>query len=158
MKRQIREKRGTHPWLVCVHDDTVVGYSYASPLPKRGAYQWSVESSVYVDPGYHRCGVGRGLYEALLATLELQGYQNVYAAIALPNRASTAFHESVGFEPIGVFERVGYKNRQWHDVKWWHRSLGEHPGNPDEPRTVQEVCSQRQWDEALEAGESRVGL
>jgi phosphinothricin acetyltransferase len=70
MEHRIQEKLGEYPWLVCIHDDTVVGYSYAAPFRERSAYQWSVENSVYVDSEYHRRGVGHGLYEALFAILE----------------------------------------------------------------------------------------
>jgi phosphinothricin acetyltransferase len=156
IKQRIREKRGRYPWLVCAHEDTIVGYSYAGPIRKRAAYQWSVESSVYVVPDYQRHGVARGLYETLFAILKLQGYYNVYAGTALPNPASTAFHKAMGFEPIDVYESVGYKNGEWHDVKWWQKSLGERPANPDLPRSVQEVREQNQWDDITTAGESQI--
>ena len=158
IKQRIRKKTKKYPWMVCTYDDTIVGYSYAGPIRKRAAYQWSVESSVYVDPDYQRHGVARGLYETLFAVLELQGYYNVYAGTALPNSASTGFHESIGFEPIGVYENVGYKNGEWHDVKWWHKSLGKLPVDPDPPRSVQDVREQDQWDDVITAGEPRIRL
>jgi phosphinothricin acetyltransferase len=78
LKRQIKEKEEEYPWLVCEHDDSIAGYAYAGSIRKRAAYQWSVESSVYVDHDFHRRGVARGLYERLLAVLSRQGYYNVY--------------------------------------------------------------------------------
>ena len=158
IRRRIRKKGNRHPWFVCVDDDTVVGYSYAGPIRDRGAYQWSVESSVYVDSDYQRYGVARGLYTTLLSVLKLQGYYNVYAGTALPNQASTAFHETMGFEPIGVYENVGYKNGEWHNVKWWQKSLGDLPTDPDPPRSVDEVRGLRKWNDAITAGVSQVQL
>jgi phosphinothricin acetyltransferase len=158
IKQRIRKKRRRHPWLVCTHDDSIVEYSYAGPIRKRAAYQWSVESSVYVNSNYQRRGVARGLYETLFAVLELQGYYNVFAGTALPNPASTGFHEAMDFEPIGVYESVGYKNGEWHDVKWWQKSLGELPANPDSPRPVHDVRELEQWDDVLIAGTSQIRL
>lgn len=82
----------------------------------------------------------------------------MYAATALPNRSSTAFHDSFGFEPIGTFQNVGHKNEDWHDVQWWHKSLGTPSMNPDQPTAVRELCRPKQWDNAIEAGESRIDL
>lgn len=158
IKQRIRKTTRRYPWLVCEHNDTIVGYSYAGPIRKRAAYQWSVESSVYVDPKYQRHGVARGLYETLFAVLDLQGYYNVYAGTALPNPASTGFHESIGFEPIGVYENVGYKNGEWHDVKWWQKSLGELPANPDPPQPVLEVREQDQWDDVITTGKPLIRI
>ena len=76
--------------------------------PKRDAYRFSVETSVYVDPRFHRRGIARDLYQALLADLARRGYCNAYAGVALPNDASVALHRHLGFEPIGVFRAVGY--------------------------------------------------
>ena len=67
------------------------------------------------------------LYSALFQLLEKQGYINAYAGIALPNAASEALHRSFQFEPIGAYEKVGYKMNQWIDVAWWHKQLNEYP-------------------------------
>jgi len=48
----------------------------------------------------------RGLYETLFAVLEFPDYYNVHVGTALPNLARTAFHETMGFKPIGVYENV----------------------------------------------------
>lgn len=110
MRQRIRKTWEENPWVVGESDDTIIGYSYAGPIRKRAAYNLSVGSTVYVHDDYQRRGVARGLYGTLLAVLELQGYYNVYAETALPNPANIAFHKAVGFEPIGVYECVGYKN------------------------------------------------
>lgn len=60
------------------------------------------------------------------------GYCQAFAGIALPNAASVALHESVGFEALGVYRKVGYKHGQWHDVGWWQCSL-QSPADPKPP-------------------------
>jgi len=72
-------------------------------------------------------GVGKALYLALFDALAARGYCNAYAGMTLPNDASAALHRSVGFEPIGVFRRVGFKFGAWHDVAWAQRRLRDAP-------------------------------
>lgn len=158
IRERIRDTLAEYPWLVCAVDGDVVGYAYAGPVRKREAYQWSVESSVYVDPEAHRNGVARGLYESLLALLELQGYISVYAVATLPNPASVAFHESFGFEQDAAFEKMGYKHGEWHDVGWWSLTLREHPDDPDPPLSLWAAQDRAEWDEALTAGQSSIRL
>jgi L-amino acid N-acyltransferase YncA len=122
-------------WLVAERDGRPVGYAYAAPHRSRGAYQWSVEPSVYVEEASHRQGIGRLLYEALLPRLAQKGYCNAYAGITLPNDASVALHRRLGFEPVGVFRSVGHKFGAWHDVSWWHLRLRSEPPRADADRS-----------------------
>jgi L-amino acid N-acyltransferase YncA len=121
------------PWLVMKEDRRLLGYAYAAKHRDREAYQWSVESSAYVDESARRLSVGRSLYKALFDILERQGFQNVYAGTTLPNDASIAFHKSFGFSEIGVYRKVGYKLGKWHDVAWWYVRIGAHNANPTPP-------------------------
>jgi L-amino acid N-acyltransferase YncA len=113
----------THPYLVAVNDGTVCGYVYASAHAGRAAYRHSVNTTVYIAQEAQRSGVGRALYTALLPELKRRGFHAAFAGIALPNPASVALHESVGFEALGVYREVGFKFGRWHDVGWWQRLL-----------------------------------
>jgi len=114
------------PWLVAVDDSGAVkGSAYASRHRERAAYQWSVDVSAYVRENARGQGVGKALYVELFRQLVDLGYCQAFAGVALPNAASIALHESVGFEPIGVYRRVGYKHGAWRDVAWWQKTLQE---------------------------------
>jgi L-amino acid N-acyltransferase YncA len=113
----------THPWLVAEDDGLVVGYAYASPHRSRPGYTFSTEVSAYVDAAWHGQGIGRALYTALLEKLREQGFHAVFAGVTLPNPASVALHEGLGFTPIGVFHEVGWKAGAWRDVGWWELIL-----------------------------------
>jgi phosphinothricin acetyltransferase len=123
------------PWLVCEEGAAILGYAYASAHRGRPAYQWCAEVSVYVRDGSRGAGIGADLYRALFECLQLQGYVNLYAGIAQPNPTSVAFHEAMGFEPVGVYRRIGYKFGRWHDVGWWGLRLPE-PARPRPPRAL----------------------
>lgn len=150
------QKKTHHPWLVCELDGSVVGYAYAGPIRERDAYRWSVETSIYVDPDFQRCGVARALYTALLEILAQQGYATAYAVVTTPNPPSIAFHESFGFERAGRFDRMGYKHGSWHDVEWWVRELRPHPDDPDEPLSIATAQTRQWWTEALARGAEHV--
>jgi L-amino acid N-acyltransferase YncA len=139
MGRRIAAVLGFAPWLVCTEGDAVLGYAYASRHHERAAYRWSVDLSLYVREGARRGGVGRALYRALLALLRLQGFRAAHAGITLPNAPSVGFHEALGFRPVGVFPRVGFKQGAWHDVGYWQLELGDRAGAPAEPLRVDEL-------------------
>ena len=156
MARRIDETMRSYPWLVCDVDGRTAGYAYASRHRVRGAYQWSVDTSVYIAEDHRRRHIGRGLYTSLFAILAAQGYFNAFAGIALPNPASVALHESMGFEPIGVYRRVGFKLDRWHDVGWWQLSLRQHEASPSAPLDIAKVSTRPGWAELLTRGESCV--
>jgi phosphinothricin acetyltransferase len=140
MRRRIADTQRTHPWLVCDRDGEVLGYAYATPHRARAAYQWCVETTVYVKDGLRRSGVGRALYRALFQVLEQQGFQMAYAAIALPNPGSAAMHEALGFEALGVYKAAGYKHGAWRDVGWWQRAIRPLDPNPSPPIPFRSLC------------------
>jgi L-amino acid N-acyltransferase YncA len=124
----------THPWLIAEDDGEVVAYAYACRHRERAAYRWAVDVSVYVAASRRGQGHGRSLYEALFARLWRQRFQVACAGITLPNEASVALHERLGFVAVGVNSRIGWKEGAWRDVGWWQLELvpaGE--DFPDEP-------------------------
>ena len=110
-------------FLVAEHDGAVVGYATSGPYRPKPAYHLTRESTVYVAPGHQGLGVGRGLYDALLAQLTDDGVHLVVAAVALPNPASLALHRSRGFTEVGTMREVGRKMDRWIDVTWLQKVL-----------------------------------
>jgi L-amino acid N-acyltransferase YncA len=123
MGRRMAELSGTYPWLVAERAGELAGYAYAGAHRVRAAYRWAADVSVYVSPDRHRMGVGRELYEALFDRLREQGVRVVCAGVTLPNEASVGLHEELGFTPVGVYPRIGWKLGSWHDVGWWQLAL-----------------------------------
>jgi phosphinothricin acetyltransferase len=151
-RQRIRDSKEFAPWLVCEMEGAILGYAYAGRIRPRAAYQWSVEVTVYVNPDYHRRGVGGAVYTSLFECLRLLGFCGAIAVITLPNPASVALHESLGFEPIGVFNSIGYKLGEWHDSGWWQLGLQEHSPSPAPPRRLSEALNSPEWQNALDKG------
>ena len=124
MRSRIDKTLAGLPWLVTEDAaGAVCGYAYASKHRERAAYQWSVDTTVYVREDMRGQGVGRALYEKLLPLLAELGYFQAFAGTALPNACSVGLHEAVGFEALGVYRNVGFKNGEWRDVGWWQKAL-----------------------------------
>lgn len=140
------------PWLVCENDGEIAGYAYASPFRTREGYRWACELTIYVHPGYHRCGIGRALYTSLLRCLALQGYCIAVATITIPNPASVGLHESMGMRRIGTYEKVGYKHGHWLDDGVWQIELRPMPTEPTPPIASRELVGSPEWSYALSAG------
>lgn len=141
-----------YPWLVYEDDGDILGYAYAGRFRSRAAYEWSTETSINVAEGARGRGVGRALYESLLAVLALQGYHTACAVIALPNAPSVALHRAVGFREVGTLERVGHKGGSWRDTLWMQRHLAEPGAVPVQPLPVAEAGRRPGWEAALGAG------
>jgi L-amino acid N-acyltransferase YncA len=153
MTRRVVDTVADFPWLICEIDGRAAGYAYATRHRVRAAYLWSVDTSVYLDRQYWRCGIGRGLYASLFAILAAQGFYNAYAGITLPNPASVALHEAVGFEPVGVYRRTGFKHGGWHDVAWWQLTLQPHTVSPQPPLALAAIRSRSDWESLVATGQ-----
>jgi phosphinothricin acetyltransferase len=127
MAARIAAAQERHEWLVAEASGEVLGYAYGGTHRAREAYRFTVEVSAYVAAAAQARGVGARLYERLFCRLAELGYCNAVAGVTLPNDASVAFHERLGFTPVGVYHRVGFKFGEWRDVAWYERQLREGP-------------------------------
>jgi phosphinothricin acetyltransferase len=123
-----------HPWLIVEENGRPLGYASTSAMRNRPAYRWSVESGIYLDAAAKGRGLGRQLLSAHVELLERQGFVTVIAGIALPNSASVAVHEKLGFSLSGIERGVGFKLGQWVDVGRWQKDLAPRSAAPREPR------------------------
>ncbi len=113
------------PFLVAEVDGVVAGYAYATPYRPRAAYRFTVEDSIYLNPGYTGRGIGRVLLTAVIELCESQGYRQMVAVIGgSDNRASIGLHRSLGFSDAGMLANAGYKFERWVDSVLMQRQLG----------------------------------
>lgn len=124
--RRIARTLERYPYLVAERDGLPIGYAYASAFKERAAYDWAVETSIYVAEDLRGSGAGTVLYEALEHILEQQNVINVNACISYPNPGSISFHEKRGYKTVGHFTECGYKLNRWWDMVWMEKMLGEH--------------------------------
>ena len=133
MTRRIEKVQEKYPWLVATENGTVVGYAYASAFKERAAYQWAVETSIYIDMQEKRKGIGQRLHDALEDALKQQGILNMNACISYAEvedehltLGSVRFHERMGYATVAHFHQCGRKFGRWYDMIWMEKLIGEH--------------------------------
>lgn len=125
-----------YPYIKAVQDGVIIGYAYADCFKDRKAYDWSVETTIYVRRDLRKNGIGRALYRELEKELKEMGILNMNACIASPageskylNDDSIKFHHAMGFTEVGCFHYSGYKFNQWFHMIWMEKMIGSH--DPD---------------------------
>jgi L-amino acid N-acyltransferase YncA len=135
---RIRHTLERYPYIVAEQDGKILGYAYVGPFHERAAYDWAVETSIYVDRNVRHSGVGRGLYDVLEKVLRAMHILNLNACIAYPREAdehltknSAEFHAHLGYRLVGEFHECGYKFGRWYDMIWMEKLIGEHTAHPE---------------------------
>jgi len=114
---------GRYRLLVAEENGLVLGYAGTTRFRPKAAYDTTVETTIYCAPEVIRKGLGSRLYSALFAAIEKEDIHLIVAGFTLPNPASQALHERLGFKPVGVFREVGRKFGRYWDVAWAQRPL-----------------------------------
>lgn len=118
-----RHVAGDMPWLVAERDGRCLGYAYAGRFRERAAYYATLETSAYIAREAQGHGIGRQLYQALFEHLAERGIRQAIAVITLPNAASVAFHERLGFHLAGRLAGVGWKFERAWDIGLYQRTI-----------------------------------
>lgn len=136
-QNRIRNTLKKYPYVIAEIDGQPVGYAYTGPFKTRPAYQWAVETSIYVKQGMHKCGIGAGLYAEIERYSKMQNILNLNACIAYPkqedeylNKNSVQFHEHLGYKMVGEFHDCGLKFNRWYNMVWMEKMIGEHKPDP----------------------------
>lgn len=144
-EKRIERTASQYPYFVAQKGHAIVGYAYAGSFNSRKAYDWAVETSIYVKTEERKSGIGRQLYVSLEKCLAELHYLNMNACIAFGESDdpyltsdSIAFHKGLGFQQVGRFHSCGYKFGKWYDMIWMEKHIGEHTASP---LPVQPFCS-----------------
>lgn len=132
-ENRIRAITSEYPYIKAVEGDEIWGYAYAGRFKARRAYDYSVETTIYIRQDKRGLGIGKVLYQVLEESLRSMGILNMNACIAVPvsrdehlTNASRFFHEKMGFSLVGTFHKSGYKFQTWYDMIWMEKMLDEH--------------------------------
>ena len=136
-KARIRRTLTKYPYLVSERDGVIAGYAYAGAFKSRSAYDWAVETTIYIAKDERRNGLGRELYTALEHALALQNILNLNACIGYPvtedaylTKNSVEYHAHFGYRLVGEFHKCGYKFGRWYDMVWMEKCISNHPDTP----------------------------
>ena len=140
-KIRIQNTLDKYPYIVAIKNNEIIGYAYAGAFKGRAAYDWSVETTIYVKNDLHNQGVGKALYIKLEELLKKQGITNMYACIASPiiedqylTHNSVQYHTHLGYRLVGTFEKCAYKFNTWYNMVWMEKVIQEH--QPNQPSII----------------------
>ena len=140
-RKRIENTLKKYPYLVCECDGNIYGYAYTGAFKGRAAYDWAVETTIYLSDEAKGKGIGRKLYEALERVSKAQGILNMNACIGYPEvedeyltRNSAQFHEHLGYKLVGEFHKCGYKFSRWYNMIWMEKMIGDHLD--DQPQII----------------------
>lgn len=138
-----------YPYLIAKMDGDIIGYAYVSPFRVRKAYDWCVETSIYVKHDCCKLGVGKKLYLLLEDILKAQNITNMNACISSPieenqflDNNSIDFHKHLGYRYVGKFHQCGYKFHQWFDMVWMEKMIGKHVANQEDVLNFNDIKDQ----------------
>jgi phosphinothricin acetyltransferase len=123
MLARINQRTESLPWLVYESEGRIMGYAYGGMWNKRIGYRYSAESTIYLDKDCAGAGIGTQLYGSLIEHLKLHEFRNVIGGIALPNAASVALHEKLGYIKVAHYKNIGIKFGRWLDVAYYQLEL-----------------------------------
>ena len=109
-------RTAAHPVLVAEGEGSILGWGAVSPYKSRAAYRFTGEVGVYVDPDFHRQGIGKALLEGLIGAAREEGLRSLVASIAADQEPSLQLHRALGFREVGRLKAAGFKFDRWLDV------------------------------------------
>ena len=118
----------SHPAVVGVRDDQVIGFAWTSTYRARPCYAGVGEFSVYVARASRGSGAGHALIEGLAEACRQRGFWKLVSRIFPENMASRALCAATGFREVGVYVRHGQLDGVWRDVVIVERLLAS-PGD-----------------------------
>ncbi|EKV56453.1 Sortase related acyltransferase [Brachyspira hampsonii 30446] len=143
-KNRIENIIEKYPYLVCEDDSKkIIGYCYANKFLEREAYNWSCELSIYLDKNNISRGIGKKLCSIIIEILKYQGIKNIYSKVTVPNTKSDKLHYSLGFNLIGNYNNIGYKNGKWHSVSIFEKELIFDYDNPKDIIPIKEINEEK---------------
>lgn len=139
-----------YPYIVAELDKQVVGFAYVGPANPRAAYQWSVETSIYLDHNCRGQHVGSRLYDLLEKLCQALGVVNMLAHITYPREGkedqyltltSPRFHQARGYQQVAHFHQDVYKFDRWYDTLWMQKVIAKHAAAPAPIKNFNDIKS-----------------
>ena len=132
-RARIADTLPKYPYLVILRGEEILGFAFAHAFRERPAYDYAVETTIYIRRDVRGSGCGRAVYTALEEELRRMGVTNLYACVgyaetedAYLTNASPRFHERMGYKNIGLFTNCGYKFGRWYSMIWMEKVINDY--------------------------------
>ena len=107
--------------LVCVDSGRIVGTSSFCESRLNQFSGWGEIISIYLLPDYMGRGVGKVLFQSVVAELMKMGYRNIYLWVLEVNLRARRFYEKEGFLGTDdyLYDNIGGKDV--HEIRYIYR-------------------------------------
>ena len=122
-REKLNQINEDYPIIVFEENNEILGYAYGSRFRPKPAYNFVVESTVYVKHTKHGKQIGTKLYAELIRLLKETNLHTVLGVLTIPNEASIKLHEKFGYEQVANLKEVGLKFGEWQNVGIWQLKL-----------------------------------
>ena len=112
------------PVLVAEHEGEMVGYGTYRLFSAWDLYQHSIEHTIYLAKDSRGMGIGKLILQNLMNHAQEDDHHVMIAGIDPSNERAIRLHEQFGFELVGKFKEVGYKQGKWMDLVFMQKVLG----------------------------------
>lgn len=102
-------------WILEI-EDQAAGWGQIKKYSPRLGYQYTAETSVYLEQSFRRKGYGSHMKRFLIEEAKTLNYKHLVAKILAQNEASIQYNLKFGYEIVGTQRSVGYVNGKWIDV------------------------------------------
>ncbi len=93
----------------------ILGFAALTPFHPASGYRLTATAQVYLTTESRGLGHGTVLVERLYDSAVAAGFRSVIAGVNSKNLVCQALLKKIGFEPVGHFRQIGFKNGQWWD-------------------------------------------
>jgi L-amino acid N-acyltransferase YncA len=118
-----KKKKEGLPIFVVETQNQIAGYGTYGQFRERDGYLHSAEHGLYFSKEFLGKGFGKRLLKHLIADATNRGFHTLVAGIDSSNPGSISFHKKMGFEEIGIFRQIGFKNGEWLDCVFLQKIL-----------------------------------
>lgn len=119
----LQKEEQKFPVIIALVEDKIAGFATYGTFRRWGAFDCTVEHSVYVINEYHSMGIGLSLMNRIIEEAKNKGFHSMIGGIDSANNESIHFHEKLGFSTVGKIPEVAYKNEEWLELIFMQKIL-----------------------------------
>ena len=97
-------------------NEKVIAYSQIKKYSHKKGYQYTCETSTFFDKAYRNKGYGTKFKKFVMAECSRLNYKHIVARILSVNKVSVDYNLKLGYEIVGIQEKVGFVDGVWHDI------------------------------------------
>ncbi|ADL50165.1 arsinothricin resistance N-acetyltransferase ArsN1 family A [Clostridium cellulovorans] len=123
MEKWLITRSDKHKVLVAEEFETIVGWASINEFSPRECFNANAGMSIYIEKESRGKGVGKTLLIELIETAKSFGFRKLILNTFKKNNASNALYKSMGFKEVGIYEKHGFLDGEYIDIRIMEKLL-----------------------------------